>query len=640
MSDRPAGATVRLRPIVLYTLAVCTLCYGVSLAPGQSKPTLAELLKRLEAEVRQGDSSTFSTAREIGALDDPRAIPTLIGLIDADNSYQTVYGIGYFGLEPLTGVRYDDLHHGPWWRKWWQANKERFPKGVQTLAIPDFPKTAHGKEFAASPPDPATIILEPTLDDLLARLKKQVQEGKRPLNVHTLRAIAELNDPRAIPSLIGLIDSDNSYETVCGIGGRALRPLTGVRYDDSHHGPWWRKWWQANKDRFPKAVQTLPIPDFPKTAYRKEFAANPPDPASIILEPTLDDLLARLKREAREGRDINIPRTAGWIAQFENPRAIPVLIELIEEDNTYQTVYGIGYFGLSPLTGVRYDKSHDGAWWRKWWQENKAKYAEQLSRKDEPPSGNLRVPKHLRPALDAEDVADIPAQDLRAGADEYKRYLLIGPRPQAQTPADGFRLLIVMPGGSGGPDFHPFVKRIYKHALSDRYVLAQLVAPEWSPSQAAKLVWPTKATSCPEMQFSTEEFVDAVIRDVEQKHKLDTRYIFTLTWSSSGPAAYAVSLDPSTRVTGSFIAMSVFKPKQLPPLKNAARHAYYILHSPQDFIPLRMAEQARDDLAKNKAAVQLATYKGGHGWRGDVYGNLRRGIRWLEEHCRSESGEK
>ncbi|MCH8152711.1 MAG: hypothetical protein IH830_10115 [Planctomycetes bacterium] len=600
------------------------------------EPTLDDLLQRLTRQVRDGDHPGISdTARWLGEFGNPRAIPTLIGIIDADNSYVTVYGIGWSALNPLTGVRYDASHHGPWWRKWWKANRERFPQDVQALAIPDLPKTAQGKAFAKDPPDPTSIILKPTLDDLLQRLTRQVRDGDHPGISGTAPWIGEFGNPRAIPTLIGIIDADNSFVTVNGIGWFALSPLTGVRYDGTHHGPWWRKWWKANKERFPQDVQALAIPDLPKTAEGKAFAKDPPDPASIILEPTLDDLLQRLTRQVRDGDHPGISDTAPWIGEFENPRAIPTLIALIEKDNTYDTVYGIGWFGLNPLTGVDYDESHDGAWWRAWWQQNKAEYADRMNRADEPPSGNLRVPRHLRPVIDAEDVAHIPAQDLRAGGDQDKRYLLIGPHPDTPTPANGFRLLIVMPGGHGGPDFHPFIKRIYKNVLSNDYLLAQVVAPEWNPNQGRSLVWPTETNRWPGMRFSTEELINAVIGDIEQKHKLDAGYLFTLTWSSSGPAAYAISLQPDTRVTGSFVAMSVFKPAELPPLDRAAGHPYFILHSPQDFIPIRMAEEARDMLGKNEAVVQLVTYEGGHGWRGDVYGNLRRGIRWLEEHRRA-----
>ena len=620
----------------LTALLGCVLCLVCAPLWGQTEPSLDDLLVRLKTAVQEGKSdSDYRLAMDIANRNDPRAIPTLIGLIDSDNSEATIYAIGWFALNPLTDVRYDGTHHGPWWRKWWEANKSRFPEHVQALAIPDLPKTAEGKAFAKDLPDPASIILEPTLDDLLQRLTRQVRDGDDPGISNTARWIAEFGNPRAIPTLIGIIDADNSYLTVYGIGWSALNPLTGVRYDATHHGPWWRKWWKANKERFPQDVQALAIPDLPKTAEGKAFAKDPPDPASIILDPTLDQLLDRLTKQVRQGERSAIPYTARWIAEYDNPRAIPTLIGLIDSDSSEATINGIGWFALNPLTGVDYDERHDGAWWRNWWQQNKATYADRMNRADEPPSGNLRVPRHLRPVIDADDVAHIPAQDLRAGGDQDKRYLLIGSCPDTPTPANGFRLLIVMPGGHGGPDFHPFIKRIYKNVLSNDYLLAQVVAPEWNPNQGRSLVWPTETNRWPSMRFSTEELINAVIGDIEQKHKIDAGYIFTLTWSSSGPAAYAISLQPDTRVTGSFVAMSVFKPAELPPLDRAAGHAYFILHSPQDFIPIRMAEEARDVLGKNEAAVQLVTYEGGHGWRGDVYGNLRRGIRWLEEHRRA-----
>jgi predicted esterase len=43
-----------------------------------------------------------------------------------------------------------------------------------------------------------------------------------------------------------------------------------------------------------------------------------------------------------------------------------------------------------------------------------------------------------------------------------------------------------------------------------------------------------------------------------------------------------------------------------------------------------MAVQAEKELTKAGARVKLAEYEGGHGWRGDVFGAIRDGIRWLE----------
>src|SRR5260370_8353160 len=116
-----------------------------------------------------------------------------------------------------------------------------------------------------------------------------------------------------------------------------------------------------------------------------------------------------------------------------------------------------------------------------------------------------------------------------------------------------------MPGGDGSAAFHPFVKRIYTHALSDRYLAAQPIAFQWTPDQ--QIVWPSKTNPVAKMKFSTEEFVDAVIEDVAKKYKLDRARVFTLSWSSSGPAAYAISLQNQRKVTRSFTATSVFNPK-------------------------------------------------------------------------------
>jgi predicted esterase len=229
-----------------------------------------------------------------------------------------------------------------------------------------------------------------------------------------------------------------------------------------------------------------------------------------------------------------------------------------------------------------------------------------------------------------DDVADITSQDLHVGKDENKRYFLVGPHKAVKAPKKGYGLLVVLPGGDGSADFHPFVKRIYKNSVPEGYLLAQPVAVKWTEKQ--EIVWPTDKNRVEGMKFSTEEFVDAVITDAGAKHELDPERIFTLTWSSSGPAAYAMSLT-SKKVTGSFIAMSVFKPELLPPLEKAKGHGYFLYHSPDDRVcPYRMAEQAVKDLEKSAATVKLTTYEGGHGWRGGLYADIQEGVSWLEKH--------
>ena len=45
-----------------------------------------------------------------------------------------------------------------------------------------------------------------------------------------------------------------------------------------------------------------------------------------------------------------------------------------------------------------------------------------------------------------------------------------------------------------------------------------------------------------------------------------------------------------------------------------------------------MALEAKNSLAENGATVCLETYEGGHGWRGNIYHDIRNGIEWLEKN--------
>jgi predicted esterase len=230
-------------------------------------------------------------------------------------------------------------------------------------------------------------------------------------------------------------------------------------------------------------------------------------------------------------------------------------------------------------------------------------------------------------ALDAPDVADIPTQDLRLGKDEQKRYLLAGPRKDEKEPKDGFGLLVVMPGDDGAANLHPFVKSVYKNAVPEGFLVVQPVALKWTKDQTT--IWPTEKSKVTGMKFTTEEFVEGIIEELAKSKKIDAARVFTLSWSSSGPAAYVLSLRKKGLVKGSLIAMSDFHPEELD-LDLVKDRAYYILHSPDDMVcPFKMAEEARDTLREKGAKVAFGTYLGGHGWKGNVFGNIRKGLEWL-----------
>jgi predicted esterase len=247
------------------------------------------------------------------------------------------------------------------------------------------------------------------------------------------------------------------------------------------------------------------------------------------------------------------------------------------------------------------------------------------------PRSDSLATQETRPGEPAAD-GEAPVEDLRAGGDPAKRFFLLVPEAGAKAPRRGFGLVVILPGGAGGEDFLGFVKNIRRHALSDEYLVAQLVSPVRAPEP--KVVWPTSRNRAPGIEFTTEEFVEAVLSEVARRHRIDPKRTFLLAWSSGGPAAHAVILE-NRRVAGAFIAMSVFHPDLLPSLRAARGRAYYLLQSPEDKItPYRFAVEAEEALRKAGARVSLVSYEGGHGWHGDVYGHLRAGFEWLRTRGR------
>jgi predicted esterase len=233
-----------------------------------------------------------------------------------------------------------------------------------------------------------------------------------------------------------------------------------------------------------------------------------------------------------------------------------------------------------------------------------------------------------------EDVADIQGAEHLAGGNDSFAYIEIGANPPAPEPEGGYKLLLVLPGGDGSRNFLPFVKRIYKFALTPDYLVVELVAPAWPGSQ--RVVWPTAKDGAAAADIATEKFIAAVVEDVAARRKVDRRHVFALGWSSGGPAVYAAALAEKPVLTASMPAMSVFVPRLLPPLDRAKGRAFYILHSPDDEVcKFVLAKSAQEKLAAAGAQVLLAEYPGGHGWRGDVFGNISAGVEWMEEQTAS-----
>lgn len=206
-------------------------------------------------------------------------------------------------------------------------------------------------------------------------------------------------------------------------------------------------------------------------------------------------------------------------------------------------------------------------------------------------------------------------------------YLFVPPSEESKS---GNALLVVLPGGDGSAEFHPFVSNIHANSLPKDFALAQPTAKKWTPAQ--QIVWPIANSKVKKMQYTSEELIEAVVEDVGIKTKLNPKRVYVLAWSSGGPAAYAALLQKNTSLSGGLLAMSVFKPNQLPELTNGKGRSFYILHSPSDrTCPFSLAKNANVMLSDVDVRNTLVEYRGGHGWHGDIFGDIEKGVQWLEQ---------
>lgn len=335
----------------------------------------------------------------------------------------------------------------------------------------------------------------------------------------------------------------------------------------------------------------------------------------------VDPLVSVLDRvgDRRWTRMMLVAKALGTIG---DARATPALIRRLvvaenaglSESEAREVRHAIGNYGLSKLTGVPYDASHDAAWWSEWWERNKARIVPESETLSMPAFAPRTAPSALHSAVRL------------VKGDEQAKYILHGP---SVLPDGPIGVLIVLPGGDGSEDFTPFVRRIAENELPPGFVLAQLVAVRWTEDQ--QVVWPTRGLSVEGMRFSTEDFIASVLEDLRSVNAVDPSRTFVMGWSSGGPPAYSAALAKDVPVAGAFASMSVWKPDLLPPLDAAKGRAFWIDHGREDtMIPLAMPQQAEKDLDAAGARAHLELWPGGHGWNGDVYGRIRRGLDWLQ----------
>ena len=77
-----------------------------------------------------------SIAGALSAIGDKRAIPSMIGMIIADDTRASIHGIGHFGLSRLTGIPYAETHDAAWWQGWWDEHRQRLDPRLARMELP------------------------------------------------------------------------------------------------------------------------------------------------------------------------------------------------------------------------------------------------------------------------------------------------------------------------------------------------------------------------------------------------------------------------------------------------------------------------------------------------------------------------
>src|SRR5581483_3905083 len=305
---------------------------------------------------------------------------------------------------------------------------------------------------------------------------------------------------------------------------------------------------------------------------------------------------------------------------ISDPHALPTLIGMLEADDTPDGMQLLGGT-LGQMVAIGNGASHNGAWWRNWWEKNKLRFPEDVRA--------LTIPKlklKLKAvAVGAGAVTAIQVESRRIANDPQRTYWLLRPQKASArgVPPDGRAvpdsapgLLVVLAGGDGnGANAVAFWQEVAQKALKGNYLVALPVAPKWGANPP--IVWVTRGSrkQVKEARFTTESFVADIVKDVAATQAVAPDRVYLHGAADSGPAAYACSLEETTPFHGFYILASAFKSAQLPSLAHAKGRRYLIQHSKEDKVsPFWMAAAAQKLLSQQGAVVRLLPYRGNHGY--------------------------
>ncbi|RYG38831.1 hypothetical protein EON81_02560 [bacterium] len=376
------------------------------------------------------------------------------------------------------------------------------------------------------------------------------------------------------------------------------------------------------------ASNNLPPAETTKRALRlmdrKEILQSPEalDSLMDLGTPALLDRSLEILRAKVASKTDNTYGFIGAMLDAGDPRVVPLVIELMADASpeTLQEMTNAlrNNIGVQPPDPVTADA------WKTWLVANRSRFEMKFDEKALPSFKIDAVPT-LEYIPDGDDVKDIPSAAFLVGNDPMKRYFISG----KMEPGKPKNVLIVMPGGPGTPEFHPFVKRIQKNVLGEDWIVVQPIAPMWDNAKE-RVVWPSAASPYPPAKFTMETFLDGMLDELPARHKVKVGKTYMLGWSSSGPAIYSYAGHGKHTIDGAVVAMSVFNPEYFGDAKSLAVKRFYLYHSPEDFIKMSNPEAAKARLESLKIPVALTTYEGGHGWGPGVYDSVAAGLKYLE----------
>jgi hypothetical protein len=342
-------------------------------------------------------------------------------------------------------------------------------------------------------------------------------------------------------------------------------------------------------------------------------------------------------------------RLTNALQYSHSPRVIPALIGLLETADTA----GIGYNPyencLRQITqigwnGAGRDSEHDGLWWRVWWHDNKKRYPVEVQ--------NLPIPNFQKTNKSALDTPLSIASRRRVermyvSEDPKRSYWLLSPGSAPPVPlTDVERAAIANSGlkklAAVKPDRPGLVVVLSDGDTSDgtlldlcldvcdgldrRYFVAVAIRPKWTEKTADRWLTLKDRSEAPAAEFTTESFVEQIVRQMESNTALDPNRIYLAAEGKAGTAAYTCALQKSTAFRGFCLLSAPFRSTILPPLSAAKNRRFFLALGIQGNGGMDTLAAASEPILRQQGAI----VRTGQIKTGSPVEAIQTGIHWLE----------